>query len=93
MVATSLLLWPVAGTGWFYPLVAVVLGAAFLVESHLLLRRAAGHRRRRGPQADAAVPLVEHVPLAAVRRGRARPAAAALTRPPPGRTWAFLAMS
>jgi protoheme IX farnesyltransferase len=40
MVATSLLLWPVAGTGWFYPLVAVVLGAAFLVESHLLLRRA-----------------------------------------------------
>ena len=40
MVATSLLLWPVAGTGWFYPVVAVVLGAAFLVESHLLLRRA-----------------------------------------------------
>ena len=42
MVLTSLLLWPVAGTGWFYPLAAVVLGAAFLVESHLLLRRAAG---------------------------------------------------
>jgi len=41
MVATSLLLWPVAGTGWFYPVVAVVLGAAFLVESHLLLRRSA----------------------------------------------------
>jgi len=41
MVATSLLLWPVAGTGWFYPLVAVVLGGAFLVESHLLLRRSA----------------------------------------------------
>jgi protoheme IX farnesyltransferase len=41
MVATSLLLWPVAGTGWFYPLVAVLLGGAFLVESHLLLRRAA----------------------------------------------------
>ncbi len=41
MVATSLLLWPVAGTGWFYPVVAGVLGAAFLVESHLLLRRAA----------------------------------------------------
>jgi protoheme IX farnesyltransferase len=40
MVATSLLLWPVAGTGWFYPVVAVVLGGAFLVESHLLLRRA-----------------------------------------------------
>jgi heme o synthase len=41
MVATSLLLWPVAGTGWFYPAVAAVLGVAFLVESHLLLRRAA----------------------------------------------------
>jgi heme o synthase len=40
MVATSLVLWPVAGTGWFYPAAAVVLGAAFLVESHLLLRRA-----------------------------------------------------
>jgi protoheme IX farnesyltransferase len=41
MVATSLLLWPVAGTGWFYPTVAVLLGVAFLIESHLLLRRAA----------------------------------------------------
>jgi protoheme IX farnesyltransferase len=41
MVATSLLLWPVAGTGWLYPVVAVVIGAAFLVESHLLLRRSA----------------------------------------------------
>jgi heme o synthase len=41
MVATSLLLWPVASTGWFYPGAAVALGAAFLVESHLLLGRAA----------------------------------------------------
>jgi heme o synthase len=41
MVATSLLLWPVASTGWVYPAAAVVLGAAFLVESHLLLGRAA----------------------------------------------------
>jgi heme o synthase len=41
MVATSLLLWPVADTGWFYPVVAAVLGGAFLVESHLLLRRSA----------------------------------------------------
>ena len=40
MVATSLLLWPVAGTGWFYPTVAAILGAAFLVEAHLLLGRA-----------------------------------------------------
>jgi protoheme IX farnesyltransferase len=41
MVATSLALWPVAGTGWLYPAAAVLLGAAFLVESHLLLGRAA----------------------------------------------------
>jgi protoheme IX farnesyltransferase len=41
MVATSLLLWPVADTGWFYPVAALVLGVAFLAESHLLLRRAA----------------------------------------------------
>ncbi|CAN5287428.1 heme o synthase [soil metagenome] len=40
MVATSLLLWPVAGTGWFYPAAAVLLGAAFLVEGHRLLGRA-----------------------------------------------------
>lgn len=41
MVATSLVLWPVAGTGWFYPVVAAFLGVAFLVESHLLLARSA----------------------------------------------------
>jgi len=39
-VLTSLLLWPVAGTGLFYPVVASVLGAAFLVEAHALLARA-----------------------------------------------------
>ena len=33
LVATSVVLWPVAGTGWFYPVVAAVLGAGFLVES------------------------------------------------------------
>jgi protoheme IX farnesyltransferase len=41
MVATSLVLWPVARTGWLYPVAAVVLGIAFLVESHLLQARAA----------------------------------------------------
>ena len=41
MVATSLALWPVAHTGWFYPAVAAVLGVAFLVESHRLLARSA----------------------------------------------------
>ncbi|GGD26099.1 heme o synthase [Nocardioides daphniae] len=39
MVATSLLLWPVADTGWFYPVVAVVLGAVFLVEAHRMWGR------------------------------------------------------
>ncbi len=39
MVATSLLLWPVAGTGPVYPVVAVVLGAVFLVEAHRMWGR------------------------------------------------------
>jgi heme o synthase len=38
-VATSAALWPVAGTGWFYPLAAGVLGAVFLTEAHRLQRR------------------------------------------------------
>ncbi len=39
MVGVSLLLWPVAGTGPFYPLAAVVLGAVFLVEAHRMWGR------------------------------------------------------
>ena len=39
-VAVSLSLWPVAGTGWLYPLVAAVTGAALLWESVRLLQRA-----------------------------------------------------
>lgn len=42
MVATSLLLWPVAGTGLFYPITAAVLGAGFLVEAHRMWRRTRG---------------------------------------------------
>jgi heme o synthase len=42
MVLTSLLLWPVADTGWVYPAAAVVLGAVFLVQSHRLLGRSRG---------------------------------------------------
>ncbi|GAA4913339.1 heme o synthase [Streptomonospora salina] len=38
-VATSLLLWPVAGTTPFYALVALVLGAILLVQAHRLLWR------------------------------------------------------
>ncbi|GAA1918449.1 heme o synthase [Nocardioides hwasunensis] len=40
MVATSLLLWPVAGTSLVYPAAAVVLGAVFLVEAHRMWARA-----------------------------------------------------
>jgi protoheme IX farnesyltransferase len=39
-VATSLLLWPVAGTGLSYPFVALGLGLWLVAEAHLLLRRA-----------------------------------------------------
>lgn len=42
MVATSLLLWPVAGTGFVYPAVAAVLGAVFLVQAHRMWSRAKG---------------------------------------------------
>ena len=42
MVATSLLLWPVADTSLFYPAAAVVLGAVFLVEAHRMWNRAKG---------------------------------------------------
>ncbi|WP_244928316.1 heme o synthase [Nocardioides sp. W7] len=42
MVATSLLLWPVAGTSLLYPAIAVVLGAIFLVEAHRLWGRTKG---------------------------------------------------
>ena len=38
-VAVSLLLWPVADTGWLYPAAALLLGAVFLTEAHLLQRR------------------------------------------------------
>lgn len=41
MVATSLLLWPVTPTGWFYPAVAITLGIVFLVEAYDLKSRAA----------------------------------------------------
>ena len=44
MVATSLLLWPVAGTGLVYPIAAAVLGAVFLVEAHRMWARRSAPR-------------------------------------------------
>ena len=42
MVATSLALWPVAHTGWFYPVAASVLGVVFLAEAHKMAARTQG---------------------------------------------------
>ena len=42
MVAVSLALWPVAGTGWLYPVAAVGLGGFFLVQAHRMWGRARG---------------------------------------------------
>jgi protoheme IX farnesyltransferase len=47
MVAVSLALWPVAGTGWLYPLAALLLGIVFLREAARLLARA--HTGADGP--------------------------------------------
>lgn len=44
MVAVSLSLWPIASTGWFYPVAAAVLGAIFLVQAHRM------HARTRGTE-------------------------------------------
>ena len=40
MVGTSLLLWPVTPTGWFYPAMAIALGIVFLIEAYDLQSRA-----------------------------------------------------
>lgn len=40
MVATSLVLWPVAETSLVYPVIALVLGVVFIVEAHRLWARA-----------------------------------------------------
>jgi protoheme IX farnesyltransferase len=42
MVAVSLALWPVAGTGLVYPVAAAVLGAGFLLEAHRMWGRTRG---------------------------------------------------
>ncbi|AXT84865.1 protoheme IX farnesyltransferase [Aeromicrobium sp. A1-2] len=40
MFGTSLLLWPITPTGWFYPAVAITLGIVFLIEAYDLKSRA-----------------------------------------------------
>ena len=80
MVATSLLLWPVASTGWLYPVAASVLGAVFLVQAVLMWRRSIGTEELSRDPADGAVPLLQPLPVAALRRRRARPARHPLRR-------------
>lgn len=63
MVACSLLLVPVAGTGPVYTLGAVVLGAWFLVEVHGLRRRAARADSSPEPVATAGAMRVFHVSI------------------------------
>jgi protoheme IX farnesyltransferase len=52
MFGTSLALWPVAGTGWLYPLAAVALGAIFLREAAALLART-----KTGAEGPALIPM------------------------------------
>ena len=40
-VVTSVAVWPVADTGWFYPTMAIMLGIVFLIEAYDLRSRAA----------------------------------------------------
>lgn len=71
-VLCSLLLWPIAGTSLLYPAAAAVLGAVCLVEVYRLLGRVNSRQDRRRPAPDAVLPLVEHLPGAAVPRRRDR---------------------
>jgi protoheme IX farnesyltransferase len=47
LVAVSLVLWPVAATGWIYPAVAGVLGGGFVAETVVLARRPSTARAMR----------------------------------------------
>ena len=50
MVLVSLLLWPVAPTGWLYPLLAGAAGAWYLVEAHRFAARAASPAGQTGQE-------------------------------------------
>ena len=49
-VATSLVLWPVAHTGWLYPAAATVLGGLFLRDAYRLYADVVAGRKTRAPQ-------------------------------------------
>ena len=76
MVATSLLLWPVADTGLVYPIAAARPRRRLRGAGPPAGAARPGHRGPRGHPPDAPLPQQQPLPLAAVRRGRHRPAAA-----------------
>ena len=69
------------------PLAASVLGGVFLVQAVLMWRRSMGTEDLSRDPADGAVPLLQPLPVAALRRRRAGPAGHPLTPVPrfPGR--------
>ena len=77
----SLLLWPVAGTGLFYPVAAAVLGRRAWSRCTACWPGPAGRRPGR-PAADAVLPLVQRLPGAAVPGRRHRPAPGLTPAPP-----------
>ena len=78
-VVVSLSLWPIAGTGWLYPVVAAVAGARPDLGGGRPRQPCAPRPSRRRPASDAALPLVQFLPGAGLRRRR-RGSAAALSR-------------
>ena len=82
MVAVSLLLCRSGYVGWFYTSVALASGGWWLWEAHAPARPGEVRGGGREAEGDAPVPLVDHVRVAAVRRGRDRPVPA-LTPPAP----------
>ncbi len=82
MVATSLLLWPVAPTGPVYGVAAARARRRLPGRGAPAAGPGAGRARRCGAATDAALPLVDHLSHAALRRRRDRPAAAVLRAPP-----------
>ena len=71
-VLVSLTLWPVAHTGWLYPTVAVITGRCTCLAVRSAAGSCAAWPDRRGIAADAAVPLVELLPRAGLRRCSSR---------------------
>ena len=75
MVATSLVLVPVASMGWVYAVTAVLAGGLFLARGAPPAPRREGRGGRPGAEADAPLPLLDHLRDGGLPRGGGRPAA------------------